>query len=169
MAATSKWNKAVGYEMWKDGKSDKEIGEALGVTAQAVALHRKKYWEHGKGVRTQPTPAEQEEESVQTEPVGMEANIPEVSEPDEVVQEAAEGSDEVAQDAPELSGPAQKSSEPVTGAQALIAALELIVEDRMGMDAVLTAQVVLTMADWKSVEDLKEARMVLDHMIERCR
>lgn len=169
MAAPKKWDKAAGYEMWKAGKADKEISLALGVSAQAVAMYRKKYWEHGKGVGTQPVPAEPEtEEATQDEPVGMETNTPEISEPDEAVQETAEAADDTAQEVPERSDPAQKGIETVTGAQALIAALELIVEDRMGMDAVLTAQVVLTMANWKSVEDLKEARMVLDHMIERC-
>lgn len=170
MATQKSWNKAAGYEMFKAGKTDKEIGEALGVTAAAVSYYRKKYWDKCAGRKpVEMAPAEQEEETVQPELVGMEANIPEISEPDEVVQETAEDVDEVAQDAPELSDSAQKGSEAVTGAQTLIAALERIVEDRMGMDAVLTAQVVLTMANWKSVEDLKEARMVLDHLIERCR
>lgn len=170
MATQKSWNKAAGFEMWKAGKSDKEIGDALGVTAATVSYYRKKHWDKcTSGKPAELAPAEPEEETVQLEPVGMEANIPEASEPDEAVQETAEDSDKVAQDAPKLSDPAQKGGEAVTGAQALITALELIVEDRMGMDAVLTAQVVLTMANWKSVEDLNEARMVLDHMIERCR
>lgn len=45
MAAPKKWDKVKGYEMWKAGKSDKEIAEAVGVTSSAVNVHRRKHWD----------------------------------------------------------------------------------------------------------------------------
>ena len=103
MATQKSWNKAAGYEMFKAGKTDKEIGEALGVTAATVSYYRKKYWDKCVGSKSvELAPAEQEEETVRPELVGMEANIPEVSEPDEAGQETAEDVDNAAQDAPEL-------------------------------------------------------------------
>lgn len=45
MSIASKWDKAAGREMWKAGKSDKEIAEFYGVSVSAVVQIRKKCWE----------------------------------------------------------------------------------------------------------------------------
>ena len=154
MAAPKGWNKTAGFEMWKAGKSDKEIAEAVGVTASAVCVHRKKYWEH-KREKTKPTTMEQKETEAAKEPLI-----------NEKLADTAEDAIHVE------TAPTGDCCEPsdLTGSQAetLFSALEVIVEGRSGMDAVLTAQVVLAIANWESAEDLKEARMVLNHMIERC-
>lgn len=57
MSIASKWDKAAGKEMWKAGKSDKEIAEHFGVSASAVCQIRKKYWEAEFGAPDQ-EPAE---------------------------------------------------------------------------------------------------------------
>ena len=64
IATQKSWNKAAGYEMFKAGKSDKEIGEALGVTAAAVSYYRKRYWDKcvKANKKTELVPAALEEE-----------------------------------------------------------------------------------------------------------
>lgn len=53
----SKWDKAAGKEMWKAGKTDKEIAEHFGVSASAVNQIRKKYWET-EDIQVIPEPTE---------------------------------------------------------------------------------------------------------------
>ena len=156
MAAPSKWNKAVGYEMWKDGKSDKEIGEALGVTAQAVALHRKKYWEPNKTKLSAPVPTEleveelpqsepEQEEDIQAEPVADETSAEEC-----VVQE----------------DPLQEEDQEEAEARLMIKALQSAVQDLKGMKAVLTFQILQALWNWNTTEELKDAKTYICALIE---
>lgn len=43
--AKNKWDKAKGKELWQQGKSDREIAEAVGATTGAVYWYRKAHWE----------------------------------------------------------------------------------------------------------------------------
>lgn len=154
MATQKSWNKAAGYEMFKAGKTDKEIGEALGVTAATVSYYRKKYWDKCAGSKpAELAPAEQEEETVQPELVGMEANIPEISEPEDTA--GGYEPEAVAEEDPEE-----------VDARLMIRALENFVRDLKGMRAVLTFQVLQQLWNWKTVEDLKAAQTFLEGLIE---
>ena len=155
MATQKSWNKATGFEMWKAGKTDKEIGDALGVTAATVSYYRKKYWDKCAGSKpAEPVPAEPEDEEIpQSGLVGMEPNIPEISE-----QEDKAGGYEpeaVAEEDPEE-----------LDARLMIRALENFVRDLKGMRAVLTFQVLQQLWNWKTVEDLKAAQTFLEGLIE---
>lgn len=154
MGTQKSWNKAAGFEMWKAGKSDKEIGDALGVTAATVSYYRKKY--RDKCTSNKPVdlvPAEPEEETVQPEPVGMEANIPEASEPEDAAEDYEP--EAVVEEDPEE-----------VDARLMIRALENFVRDLKGMRAVLTFQVLQQLWNWKTVEDLKAAQTFLEGLIE---
>lgn len=142
MAAPSKWDKAIGHEMWKDGKSDKEIGEALGVTAQAVSLHRKKYWEPGKAKAAEP-----EGELSQPEPVADEAPEPEACGGQETAAAEDDGREE-------------------SDTKMMIRALEIFVQNLKGMKAVMTFQILQTLWDWETVDDLERAKLGLEYLIE---
>lgn len=55
----------------------------------------------------------------------------------------------------------------LTETQLQVMAMELYVKDLKGMDAVLTFQILDTLWNWKSVEELKQAKVLLDYLIER--
>ena len=52
-------------------------------------------------------------------------------------------------------------------ARILFRALELMTERHKGMDAVMTAQIVTGMWNWKTAEDLEAVRDFLDYLIQR--
>ena len=136
--APKSWNKTAGYEMWKAGKSDKEIGDALGVTAATVSYYRKKYWE-------EPVPVEPEvEEPSQPEPVADEIPAEECGDPEASSQEDKEEAD----------------------AKMMIRALEIFVQNLKGMKAVMTFQILQALWDWESVEDLERAKLGLEYLIK---
>lgn len=158
MATQKSWNKAAGYEMFKAGKSDKEIGEALGVTAATVSYYRKKYWDGRAVIRPELVPVKSEEE---------EASQPE---PDDVIQtEAAADETPVTEISAEECGEPEASPQEdkeESDAKMMIRALEIFVQNLKGMKAVMTFQILQALWDWETVEDLERAKLGLEYLIE---
>lgn len=168
MGAPKSWNKGAGYEMFKTGKTDKEIGEALGVTAATVSYYRKKYWDKCRKVG-------QTAEPVPVEPEDVETSQPELDE----VNQAEPSTDEILEDVPE-EVPAEDISteecedpeaspqedEEEADAKVMIRALEIFVANLKGMKAVMTFQILHALWDWETVKDLEQAKMILEYLIE---
>lgn len=160
MATQKSWNKAAGFEMWKAGKSDKEIGDALGVTAANVSYFRKKYWEtcHQASQQAEPTltepettegPRPEQEEVIQDEPAVDEMLVSETSAGECTIQK----------------NPLQED-EDEDKAKLMIQALEIFVQNLKGMKAVMTFQILQALWDWETVEDLERAKIGLEYLIE---
>lgn len=160
MGAPKSWDKAAAFEMWKAGKSDKEIGDALGVTAATVSYYRKKYWDKCRKVGQTAEPVPVEPEDVETSQPGL----------DEVNQ-AEPSTDEIqAEDIPteECEDPEALPQEDKDEADAkvMIRALEIFVQNLKGMKAVMTFQILHALWDWETVKDLEQAKMILEYLIE---
>ena len=158
MATQKSWNKAAGYEMFKAGKSDKEIGEALGVTAATVSYYRKKYWDGRAAIRPEPAPVE---------PEAGDTSQPE-SATDEILEDVPE--EVPAQEIPvdecaDKDAPQQEDVEEAD-AKMIIRALEIFVQNLKGMKAVMTFQILQALWDWETVEDLERAKLGLEYLIE---
>lgn len=139
MSLKSKWDKDAGKQMWLEGKPDKEIAAAYGVSSTAVRQIRKKYWEPSALA------------------VGAE-EIP-VQDP---VQRCADEQQET--DAPERTSTEELDED---DSKVMIRALELLTARLKGMDAVVTARIVTTLWGWESKEDLLNAKEFLDYLIRR--
>lgn len=140
MSFEGKWDKDAGKQMWLQGKSDKEIAEAFGVSSTAVYQIRKKYWEPSASAEVaEEVPAQDPAQSYNHE----------------------QRENDVSEDA---------STEALGGddSKIMIRALELMTARLTGMDAVMTAHVVTTMYNWTDKEDLLMAREALDYLIARC-
>lgn len=138
MSVASKWDKAAGKELWLAGKSDKEIGEAFGVSASAVCQIRKKYWEN---------------EAVPAAPAAV------VEPPLEPDADSAPPTESVV--------PVPEKDPDEDTAKIMIRALELMTENHKGMNAVATAQIVTRLWNWETLSDLLEAKEFLDYLIEK--
>lgn len=57
--------------------------------------------------------------------------------------------------------------EDLTEAQVRVMALELFVDELKGLDAVLTFQILDALWGWECVGELKQAKILLDYLIER--
>ena len=95
---------------------------------------------------------------------------PESSEPD---GEAVNPSDENQRFSPApLEGEPRRScaahgNSGLTEAQVRVMALELFVDELKGLDAVLTFQILDALWGWECVGELKQAKILLDYLIER--
>lgn len=47
-ARRTKWDAKKGFTMWMTGSNDRQIAQALGISANAVGERRRRYWVHGR-------------------------------------------------------------------------------------------------------------------------
>lgn len=152
MAFQSKWDKEAGRQMWLDGKSDKEIAAAYGVSTTAVRAVRTRVWEMDGKERVLTSSPEEPPQDDTTAMDGAEAV----------------GADPSVAFGDSSSSEAEKVDPEEEDAKVLIHALELMTSHLKGMEAVMTAQVVTALWKWQDKEDLIEVRNCLDYLIGRC-
>lgn len=163
MGIPKAWDKEAGRQMFLAGKGDAEIARACGVTQGTISYFRKKHWETEGNAECKMQDAECDAFSVQagieTAPEAASAVPPPHTQHAERHEEAMA---KVETDHPK----AEESKQPDSCLQ-LISALEEATGGLNGMNAVMTAQIITALWQWKDASDLREAKACLDYLIRR--
>lgn len=157
MGAPKDWNKELGKQMWAEGKGDAEIAKATGVTQGTISYFRRKHWE--QSVVPGEAAAEVIDYDVALPQEALEEWTPAAeADPATPLCSAKDNEDEAI--AKIVGTPALQDGIPTH-------ALEQATQDLRGMDAVMTAQIIMALWNWSDPKKLQEAKAFLEYLIGR--
>lgn len=157
------WDKEAGKRMWLAGSTDAEIASAMGVTQATISYFRRKHWEAGEVIPASVAGGEGGNVGGSVNLLGTENPSPTVVERSAVAASAPVRDADLHDTYTPLP---TEEAEKDAGYHRMFLALENAIGNLSGMDAVMTAQAIAALWQWREEADLMKAKACLEYLIQ---